>query len=130
MAKTVAKNKITLTQAQAIEVYKTVRKLETQDMPGEYADVLFNIRKALEPRYQFQNEQEMKFVNSNGCTLTDTGEIHFKSEDDKQAYIKKLEEIGSIEIDLQIEKKKFGIRGLTMNCKDRESLDLVTDIVC
>ena len=119
-----------LTQKQAIEAYRSVRKLEEQDMPYRDARVLFEARKALEPQLQFQDEQERKLLDQLGCQISQNGAIMFSSEDAKAEYIRKITEIGEVEVEVDLEKKKFNPDALTMNARDIEALDLIFEIVC
>lgn len=119
-----------LTQMQAIEAYTIVRKLESQEMDARYAKVLFDIKKALEPQFVFQNEQERKTVQLVNASIDEMGIITFPDAEAKQKYIDKMNEVAAVETDVAIEKKPFDISGLRMSAKDIEALDLVADIVC
>lgn len=119
-----------LTQKQAMEAYTTVRKLENQDMPGEKAMALFRARRALEPQYQFQDEQERKTLESLGCSIGDTGAIVFPDAESREKYILKLEELRALEVEVDLARQPFEIKGLTMNAKDIEALDEIMEIVC
>lgn len=119
-----------LTQKQAIDAYRVVRKLENQDMPSEYAMALFHARKALEPQFQFQNEQEQNMLRTLGCQVGDIGEIQFPSDEAREKYIAKMEEIGDLEVDIKLKKETIGVKGLVLSAKDLESLDFIAKIVC
>lgn len=116
-------------QQQAIEAYMAVRKLEYQDMPGEKAMVMFKLRKALEPQYQFQDEQERKIIESLGATIGADGFVAFKSDDDKAAYTNKLNEICNLEVDINIEQQTIDAKGMTLSVKDIEALEPVVKII-
>ena len=119
-----------ITQKQAIDAYKAVRKLEYQDMPGEKAMAMFRLRKALEPQYQFQDEQERKELESLGADISQTGDINFKDDESKQKYIEKIKEIEELEVDVDIAKETLDIHGMMISAKDIEALDPIVKIVC
>ena len=118
-----------ITQKQAIEAYKTVRKLEHQDMPGDKAMVMFRMRKALEPQYQFQDEQERKALETLEANIRQDGGIEFKDIESKNLYIQKLDEIGALEVEIQWEKEELEIHGLTLNAIDIAALEPIVEIV-
>ena len=119
-----------ITQKQAIDAYKAVRKLEYQDMPGECAVVLFKLRRALEPQYEFQDEQEHKFVNTLDCSISGNGEIVFKDDESRNKYLEKVKELGELEVEVNIKKQKFSIKDLKLSPNDIAALEPIFDIVC
>ena len=119
-----------LTQKQAIDAYKAVRKLEYQDMPGEKAIVMFRLRKALEPQYQFQDEQERKALDAIGAEVNEFGGIEFKDPESKKEYVTKMKELEAIDVDVDLKEETLDIRGMTMSAKDIEALGTVIKIVC
>ena len=119
-----------ITQKQAIEAYKAIRKIEKQDMPGGLAMLVFTTRKALEPQFQFQDEQEHKIVEQLGCRINDNGIIEFQNVEDQQKYLEKLNEIFELEVEVDLEKKIFPVRDIKMNVSDIEALEPIFNIVC
>lgn len=119
-----------LTQKQAIDAYKAVRKLEQQEMDGRCAKVLFDARKALEPHFQFQNEQETKEVELLGAEIGDNGLIVFSDIESQKKYLEKMNEIEQLEIDVGIEKKPFPVDGMKISPESLAALDLIVEIVC
>ena len=119
-----------LTQKQAIDAYKVVRKLENQDMPGSAAMFFFMARKTLEKQFEFQNEQEQKELTKLGCSIDEKGIIKFPDDEAKLAYIQKMDEIAKIEVDVSLEKAQLDISGLRLSVKDIEALEYIAEIVC
>jgi len=119
-----------MTQKQAIEAYKVIRKLEYQDMPGATAMMIFRTRKALEPQFEFQDGEERKALESLGAKINDIGIIDFPDGDAQQKYIDKMEEIGEIEVEVNLKKQTIDITDLKLNAKDIEALETIMEIVC
>lgn len=119
-----------LTQKQAMDAYRVVRKLEKQDMNGVCAKILFDARKALEPQFQFQDEQECKQIDALGCDVSETGAIGFPDDEARNKYIEKMEEISQLEVDVALEKKRFDIRDIKICPEDIEALESIVEIVC
>lgn len=120
-----------LTQKQAIDAYRVVRKLEKQDMNGKAARTLFLARKALEPQMEFQDEQEHKAVDLLNCGINlTTGTIDFPSEEAREAYIKKMDEIAEMEVEIDWKKCAFDISELRLAPDDIEPLEFIVNIVC
>lgn len=119
-----------LTQKQAMDAYRVVRKLEKQDMNGVCAKILFDARKALEPQFQFQDEQEGKQIDILGCDISDNGIIEFPDDEARNKYIEKMEEISKLVVDVDFEKKRFDIRDIKICPEDIEALESIVEIVC
>ena len=119
-----------ITQKQAIDAYRTIRKLSYQDTDGLTAMFLFDLREKLEPRFRFQDEQEQNCIKQLGCHIDASGVISFIDEESKQKYLDKMEEINKLEIDLDIIKKPLDISRLTLNCYDIENLKPIVDVIC
>lgn len=121
---------MTITQGQAINAFRVLCKLENQDMDGQYALAVFKAKKALEPQCQFQDMEERKYVKSLGCSVSDDGQIEFKDDVSKAEYIKKVNELAKLEIDVDIDKKKLDISGLKLSAMDIAVLESIMEIAC
>ena len=119
-----------ITQKQAMDAYKVVRKLEYQDMSGSDAKKLFDMRKLLEPQFQFQDEQEHKLIEQLGCKLSEIGEIAFPDVETQQKYLDKLNEIYALDINFANEKQSLDVSAMKLNPLDIAALEPIFNIVC
>lgn len=120
-----------ITQKQAIDLYRVVRKLEYQDNDGVTALYLFELRKKLEPRFLFQDEQEKKSIGELECAIDENGTIAFPSVEAKEKYIEKMDELGNLEFELEIdEKRPFNISGYKMSANDIGIISEILPVVC
>lgn len=120
-----------ITQKQAIDLYRVVRKLECQDNDGATALYLFEVRKKLEPRFLFQDEQEKKAIGELECAIDENGIIAFPNTEAKEKYIEKLGELEKLEFELDIdEKRPFNISGYKMSANDIGVISEILPVVC
>ena len=117
-------------QKQAIDAYREVRKLETQDMDGSQAIMLFALREALEPQFRFQDEQEHKYSMMLNCPIRPDGTISFPDAETRRKYLDKIDELSEIEVELNWELKRFNINGIRISMNGIEALRSVLEVVC
>ena len=102
-------------QGTIIQAYKTILKLSGEPLPIRTAHDLYKLRKQLEPQWGFQQEQEMTIINSLGAEVTETGQINFKSIDDRITFAKKIQEL--LDMDLEVTFDKISIKMEDFNVK-------------
>jgi len=109
-------------QSNCIKAYHAVLKLSQTAMPFSAAYKLFKLKQALQPQYIFQSEQE-KLLLEQYAKPEKNGTWNFNCEEDKIAFFAKLQEIGEMSVDINIDPQPLSLEGSTISIDDMEALD-------
>lgn len=113
-------------QVKIINAYRTLMNMAGETFPLPVAYKLYKLRKALEPQYDFQTEQERAAVEEfNGHFDDETKKIVFESVEVGEKFIKKLEELANMEVELEFEPVTINMNDIRMEItpNDIEKLD-------
>ena len=97
-----------MTQQKIFEAYQSLYKLSKQELPIREA---WNIAKQLDqlrPFWQFQRDEECKFLETHEHNLIDGG-ILFKCAEDKEAFEKRVDDIFALDQDVEIKPFKLAL---------------------
>lgn len=110
-------------QATIIKAYRAINKLGQQDLPIKLAFDLFQIKRALQPHWDFQLDEENKLTAS--AKVNADGSVTFDSPEAAEAFRQKLKELSDIDVDLKITPARIplSIPGLTLSMDDIDALD-------
>lgn len=90
------------TQKKLINAYRTLLRLSEQQLPLPMAYALYKVKKALEPQWQFQLEQEQKMVTE--CKgVVSNGTVTFPDDDARLEYVRKATELSDMEVEVDIQ---------------------------
>lgn len=88
------------TQKQAFEAYVALIQLG-KGVKGLTAYALYKLKNELKKIVDFQSEEEMKLIEKYGGTVTETNMIQLPDDADKKAFNKEMDELHSLECDVQ-----------------------------
>lgn len=110
-------------QNKVIGAYKITEKLSGEVLPLPMAYKFFKLKKALRSQYDFQVEQENLLVEQHGVEYKD-GFLTFRSEEDQQSFFSRLHEIGSMEVEIDIDLEHVAISDdIRFSIEDMEMLE-------
>lgn len=111
-------------QSKAVQAYKAIDKMAKGALPLPVSYSFFKLKKALQCHIEFQISKEQELFDQYQPVFNEDGIWTFKSEDDKNEFVKKINEIG--ELDVEIDSNIITISqtsGITMSIEDMEALD-------
>ena len=110
-------------QFKVIKAYKALTKLGQQDLPIKLAFDLFKIKKALQPQWDFQADEEAKMTT--GAKVNADGSVTFETPEAADAFRQRLRELSDIDVDLKIKPVQIplSLPGLTLSMDDVDALD-------
>lgn len=110
-------------QFKVIKAYKALIKLGQQDLPIKLAFDLFKIKKALQPQWDFQADEEAKMTT--GAKVNADGSVTFETQGAADAFRQRLRELSDIDVDLKIKPVQIplSLPGLTLSMDDVDALD-------
>lgn len=91
------------TQGKATAAYVTLANMGARTLPANTAYRLFKVKKALLNAYEFEVEQEKKYMEECQGELDGTGMITFKDVESRKAFEEKKKEMHEVEIDVEME---------------------------
>lgn len=112
-----------MTHKRIFEAYKALLKLSQQDLPLKEAWGIAKLIDKLRPFWDFQMQEERKFLDKCEWTNTDGG-IEFKKAEDAEAFSKHIDEIMSLEDSVEFEPVKLSLsNGAKLSAHDIAALD-------
>lgn len=90
-----------MTQKQVIDAYKALTKLNTQPLPMKTAYALHKLRRALQPAWDFQVEQEGALFDKLKPTPIGNGALQFKSPDELKTWNQTIDELNAMPSDIE-----------------------------
>lgn len=110
-------------QFRIIKAYKALTKLGQQDLPIRLAFDLFKIKRALQPQWDFQVDEENRMTA--GANVNADGSVVFESPAEAEAFRQRLKEISAMDVDLKVKPVQvpLSIPGLKLSMEDIEALD-------
>ena len=94
---------MTITQKQAIEAYKVVERVRNEPLPIRTAYALFTLRQKLAPAWEFQIEQEQKFIELTSAVVNPDGTANFPSEDECKSFLRMKAELEAEPVEIDFE---------------------------
>lgn len=89
-------------QLEAVKAYKVLAALGTEKLPVNTAFALFKQKRALQPAYDFQAEQEKAIAERYNATLDDRGYYHADTEEHGKAMRDELTALSNNDCTLEI----------------------------
>ena len=84
-----------------INAYKSLGRISCQKLPLPLAYKIFKLREKMKPVWDFLLEEETKLLDEYKPEIQDGGTIVFKSVSDKQTYERRINDLYSMESDMQ-----------------------------
>lgn len=110
-------------QSKIIAAYKALQTFSDAKLPTIIAYKLYKLKKALEPQYEFQGEQEQVIVEDTGAQVKPDGTVTFKDKQTQADFFVKMKELANMEVDLDIQPIELSIDDLPrVSVNDLESL--------
>lgn len=114
---------IQTTQRKAIQAYKVIEKISNGSLPLPVSYRLFKLKKILGTQYEFQITKENELFDTYQPEPQGSSWV-FKSEEDKNAFVKKMKEINDLEIELDCDVLSIPLdTNLSLSIEDMEALD-------
>jgi hypothetical protein len=112
-----------ITQGKIVNAYRTLLRLSEQQLPLPVAYALYKAKKALDPQWQFQLEQEQKMIAE--CKgVVDNGSVTFPSDDARLEYVKKALELNEMETEIEVPEIVLPEdSGLSLSMNEIDALD-------
>lgn len=93
-------------QGSVIKAYKAIEALSNQPLPLPVSYKLFKLKKKLAPHFEFQETQELSLFDQYRPTF-ENGELIFASNEDRDQFIEKMKEVGSLEVEVDMEPEQM-----------------------
>lgn len=90
-------------QEKVNRAYNSLSKLVEYNLPVKKAQGVYKLMKAVEEAYQFAANEERKYLSEYKGVIRDDNTISFETPTDCAAFQDKIEELNSIEVELEIE---------------------------
>lgn len=123
-------------QKDIIIAYKAITNFNQNEKNKKNASVrtthdLFIIKKLLEPHWQYQSELERDIFQETEAKMLENGDIEFKSQEQKDKFFEKLNEVSNLDIDLEdFTKVKIKLdEDINIPMDDMEALDPFVEFV-
>lgn len=123
-------------QKDIIIAYKAITNFNQNEKNKKNASVrtthdLFIIKKLLEPHWQYQSELERDIFQEAEAKMLENGDIEFKSQEQKDKFFEKLNEVSNLDIDLgDFTKVKIKLdEDINIPMDDMEALDPFVEFV-
>ena len=123
-------------QKDIILAYKAITNFNQNEKNKKNASVrtthdLFIIKKLLEPHWQYQSELERDIFQETKAKMLENGDIEFKSQEQKDKFFEKLNEVSNLDIDLgDFTKVKIKLdEDINIPMDDMEALDPFVEFV-
>lgn len=123
-------------QKDIIIAYKAITNFNQNEKNKKNASVrtthdLFIIKKLLEPHWQYQSELERDIFQETEAKMLENGDIEFKSQEQKDKFFEKLNEVSNLDIDLgDFTKVKIKLdEDINIPMDDMEALDPFVEFV-
>ena len=91
------------TQGKATQAYITLANMSARVLPANAAYRLYKLKKALKDTFDFQTEEERKYVRELGGEVTENGQIILTEKEKKEEFAQKRKELEAMEIELKID---------------------------
>lgn len=96
------------TMGKLINAYVTLIRTGKQMPPDlKTSRKLFNLRKALEPHFEFYSEEQAKIIDEFGGKEQENGVISFGPKADKAEYSRRIAELNKLEVDVDFDPVKL-----------------------
>ena len=110
-------------QKYIIKAYKSILKIASGELPLSVAYSFFKLKQALTPQWEFQIEQERMLFEKYELRQLD-GEFTFNSEEDRNEFMQKIEDIGMLHVDIEVDPVHVRLDSdLKMSMEDVENLE-------
>ena len=123
-------------QKDIVIAYKAITNFNQNEKNKKNASVrtthdLFIIKKLLEPHWQYQSELERDIFQETEAKMLENGDIEFKSQEQKDKFFEKLNEVSNLDIDLgDFTKVKIKLdEDINIPMDDMEALDPFVEFV-
>ena len=90
------------TQGKATRAYLTLDRMGNRTLPANAAFRLFKVKKALQSAFEFETEEEKKYLAEFGGELKD-GFVNFETPEKAKGFETKKKELDSMEIEVEVE---------------------------
>lgn len=112
------------TQFKIVRAYNTIQKIADGKLPLPVSYKLFRLKKSMLPYFEFQLEEEKKALDECAAIADINNNWTFSTDEDKMAFIQRLNEIGSMEVDAEIETQTIPLSAdLELSIADMEALE-------
>lgn len=91
-----------MTQIEAVKAYKVLTEIGGMKMPVQTAYKLFTLKKALQPAFEFQVEQERAIAERYQAFVDHEGVYHTWKDEDKPAFAQELYDLGNAECSVEV----------------------------
>jgi len=118
-----------ITQGKIVNAYRALLRLSEQQLPLPTAYALYKTKKALDPQWQFQIEQEQKLIRDCGAELHPDGSVTFPDDAARESYVAAVLELNAMETEIDLSAIVIPESGgLTLTVNELDALDGIVRI--
>ena len=92
--------------------YNALSRLASEPMSIKDACALYLLRKALEPQWEFQWEQELNAVQALGARVLEDGTVEFQRTEDRDEFARVLRELADLDVEWAGDKIRLDVSAL------------------
>lgn len=108
----------------AVRAFKILYAIGETKLSAEAAYKLFKLRKALQPEFDFQLEQEQKCVDKYNATVDENGIYKTKNPADMKALATELKDVANLDCMVSVEPVEVTVdKSLHLSLNDMEALE-------
>ena len=112
------------TQGKIVNAYRVLLRLSEQQLPLPVAYALYKAKKALDPQWQFQLEQEQKLIRDCGAELHPDGTVTFPDDAARESYVAAALELNEMETEIEVPEIVLPEdSGLSLSVNEIDALD-------
>ena len=118
-----------LKQETAVQAYLTIMAISKRPLQSFAAFKLFKLKKALQDAFDFQREEEAKYIEEFEGTVNEFGSVNFPDPDKAAGFKKKQAELDEVEQEIDIGRMTFTLKELPeLSVEQIETLDAIIEI--
>lgn len=117
------------TQNKAVNAYIALLKLYRMTLKGKTARDLYMLKSKLEPSWNFQRDEQEKYLQACNGTADENGTLKFNSIEDRDKFDEKVNEIAEVEVELDITPVQIKCDDVEISGADIEALIGFVDFV-
>ena len=112
-------------QERIVQAYRVIMKLAGEQLPLPVSFGLYKLRKQLEPHFDFQVEQEQKYIETIGAQISPDGVIQFTNNQQRAQYVQRFHELSNMDVDIAVTPVTIdsGTVSISLSMNEIESLD-------
>ena len=116
-------------QEKAVQAYITILAIGKRPLNSFAAFKLFKLKKALQDSFEFQRQEEDKYIAEFEGVKNDNGSVNFPDSEKTKAFKQKQKELDEVEQDIAIDRMMFTLKELPeLSIEQIEILDTFIEI--